>query len=84
MAARRAAWVGRTDAARARSASASRAFMYLIAFGSAAGEWRRSISFVETAEKAIVAGLREGAGASEVVCVRDCVERDLSRNSTMD
>ena len=39
---------------------------------------------VETAEKAIVAGLREGAGASDGVCVRDWVERDLSRNSTMD
>ena len=33
---------------------------------------------------AIVAGAREGEGAEDVVWVRDCAERDLSRNSTID
>lgn len=32
----------------------------------------------------MVAGAREGEGAVDVVWVRDCAERDLSRNSTMD
>ena len=32
---------------------------------------------------AIVAGVRVGAGATDVVCVRELTERDLSRNSTM-
>lgn len=32
---------------------------------------------------AIVAGARAGAGALEVVWVRDVVERDLSKNATM-
>ena len=35
-------------------------------------------------ESAIVAGARAGAGAEEIVCVRDIAERDLSRNSKMD
>lgn len=33
---------------------------------------------------AIVAGVSDGDGALEVVCVRDRVERDLSRKSTTD
>jgi microcompartment protein CcmK/EutM len=37
----------------------------------------------DAAEKAIVAGDKDGAGADEVVCVRDRAERDLSKNSTM-
>ena len=32
-------------------------------------------------ERAMVAGAREGAGAEEVVCVREVEDRDLSRNS---
>ncbi len=36
------------------------------------------------AENAMVAGVREGAGAVEVVRVLDCGDRDLSINSTMD
>ena len=38
----------------------------------------------DTSEKAIVAGAKAGAGAVEVVLVRDTAERDLSRNSTTD
>lgn len=34
-------------------------------------------------ESAIVAGLSVGAGAEEVVCVFETVERILSRNSTI-
>ncbi len=33
---------------------------------------------------AMVAGARDGDGAVDVVCVRDCAERDLSKNSTID
>jgi hypothetical protein len=38
----------------------------------------------DASEKAIVAGARAGAGAGDVVWVRDVAERDLSRNSTTD
>ena len=37
----------------------------------------------ETAVAANVAGVNVGAGALDVVCVRDLAERDLSRNSTI-
>ena len=37
-----------------------------------------------TEDCAIVAGVRAGAGAEEVVCVREMTERDLSRNSMID
>ena len=37
----------------------------------------------EIAVAANVAGVNEGAGALDVVCVRDLADRDLSRNSTM-
>ena len=39
---------------------------------------------LDVVENAIVAGAREGEGAEDVVWVRDCAERDLSRNSTID
>lgn len=42
------------------------------------------MTLLEIALNAMVAGVSEGEGAEEVVCVRDCVERDLSRNSTID
>lgn len=32
----------------------------------------------------MVAGAKDGDGAEDVVLVRDCAERDLSRNSTID
>ena len=35
------------------------------------------------AAKLTVAGVSDGAGAAETVCVWDEAERDLSRNSTM-
>lgn len=35
-------------------------------------------------ESAIVAGASAGAGAEETVCVREVVERDLSRKSRTD
>jgi hypothetical protein len=38
----------------------------------------------DASEKATVAGAKAGAGAIDVVLVRDVAERDLSRNSTTD
>jgi len=38
---------------------------------------------VQDVVAAIVAGDRTGAGAVDVVCVREIAERDLSKNSTM-
>lgn len=38
---------------------------------------------LEVVAKAIVAGASAGAGAFEVVWVREVAERDLSRNTTM-
>jgi len=49
--------------------------------GSAAGECRRSIRVVEMDDRAIVAGLRDGPGAAEVVCVCERADRELSKNS---
>jgi microcompartment protein CcmK/EutM len=43
-----------------------------------------SIILEDISEKAIVAGAKAGAGADDVVLVRDTAERDLSRNSTTD
>lgn len=34
-------------------------------------------------DNAIVAGVKEGAGAEDVVCVCDCADRDLSKNSSI-
>jgi len=56
-------------------------FVVEMTSGSAAGEWRRSIRVVETDDRAIVAGLRDGPGAAEVVCVCERADRDLSKNS---
>lgn len=42
------------------------------------------MTLFEAVLKAIVAGVNAGAGAEEVVWVRDCGDRDLSRNSTID
>lgn len=39
---------------------------------------------MDVVANAIVAGARDGEGAEDVVWVRDCAERDLSRNSTID
>jgi len=52
-----------------------------ITSGSAAGECRRSRRMVEMDDRAIVAGLREGPGAAEVVCVCERADRELSKNS---
>jgi len=38
---------------------------------------------LDVSVSAMVAGDKAGAGADEVVCVRDIAERDLSRNSTI-
>lgn len=38
----------------------------------------------DVSAKAIVAGASAGAGADDVVFVRDIAERDLSKNSTTD
>jgi hypothetical protein len=70
------------SAARASSASV-RACRYHSAFGSAAGELIVSTMVVEVEENAMVAGARDGAGAEDVVCVRDKADLDLSRNSTI-
>jgi len=43
-----------------------------------------SMIFEDASKKAIVAGAKAGAGAEDVVFVRDIAERDLSRNSTTD
>jgi len=56
-------------------------FVVEITPGSAEGECRRSIRVVETDDKAIVAGLRAGPGAAEVVCVCERADRELSKNS---
>ena len=56
-------------------------FAIEITSGSAEGEWRRSMRVVEMDDIAIVAGLREGPGAAEVVCVCERADRDLSKNS---
>jgi len=59
--------------------------MYSKALGDPPSEWRMSSTILEDAsEKAIVAGASAGAGAGDVVWVRDVAERDLSRNSTTD
>lgn len=42
------------------------------------------MTLLEAALNAMVAGVKAGAGADEVVLVRDCGDRDLSRNSTID
>ena len=39
---------------------------------------------LDVAVDAIVAGVNAGAGAVEIVCVRDVADRDLSRNSMTD
>ena len=56
-------------------------FAVEITSGSAEGEWRRSIRVVEMDDPAIVAGVREGPGAAEVVCVCERADRELSKNS---
>jgi hypothetical protein len=58
--------------------------MYSRILGDPPSEWRISIIFEDTSEDAIVAGDKAGAGAYDVVFVRDVAERDLSRNSTTD
>ena len=42
------------------------------------------MSWFARTESSIVAGANDGAGAELVVCVREIVLRDLSRNSMMD
>lgn len=42
-----------------------------------------SMIVVDVVVNAMVAGAKAGAGADDVVCVRDIPERDLSRNSTI-
>ena len=59
----------------------SAGFVVEIASGSAEGVCRRSIRVVETDDSAIVAGLRDGPGAADVVCVCERADRELSRNS---
>ena len=59
----------------------SEGFVVEITSGSAGGECKRLISVVETDDRAIVAGLREGPGAAEVVCVCERADRELSKNS---
>lgn len=56
-------------------------FVIEINSGSAEGECRRSIRIVETDDPAIVAGLRDGPGAAEVVCVCERADLELSKNS---
>jgi len=56
-------------------------FVTEMASGLAEGECRRSIRVVETEDRAIVAGLRDGPGAAEVVCVCERADLDLSKNS---
>ena len=59
--------------------------MYSRVPGDALSEWRMlSMIFEDASKKAIVAGAKAGAGAEDVVFVRDIAERDLSRNSTTD
>lgn len=38
---------------------------------------------VDIAENAMVAGANAGAGADEVVCVREMADRDLSKKSAI-
>ena len=59
----------------------SEGFMVEITSGSTEGECRRSIRVVEMDDRAIVAGLRDGPGAAEVVCVCERADRELSKNS---
>lgn len=59
----------------------SKGFVVEIASGSAEGECRSSIRVVEMDDMEIVAGLRDGPGAAEVVCVCERADRELSRNS---
>lgn len=66
------------------SDASSLALRYIKAFGSASSEWSRSMTLLLVAENSMVAGVKAGAGAEEVVWVRDRGERDLSRNSTID
>ena len=56
-------------------------FVVEITSGSAAGECRRSMRVVEMDDRAIVAGLRDGPGAADVVCVCERADRELSKNS---
>jgi len=59
--------------------------MYSRVLGDAPSEWRMlSMIFEDASENAIVAGAKAGAGAEDVVCVRDTADRDLSKNSTTD
>lgn len=55
--------------------------MVEITSGSAEGECRRSIRVVEMDDMAIVAGLKDGPGAAEVVWVCERADRELSKNS---
>jgi hypothetical protein len=59
----------------------SKGFVVVINSGSADGVCRRSIRVVEMEDRAIVAGLRDGPGAAEVVCVCERADRELSKNS---
>ena len=59
----------------------SEGFVVEITSGSAGGECKRSIRVVEMDDMAIVAGVRDGPGAAEVVCVCERADRELSKNS---
>jgi hypothetical protein len=62
-----------------------RAFKYSRVLGDPPSEWKILLMILEdTSEKAIVAGAKAGAGADDVVLVRETAERDLSRNPTTD
>lgn len=53
--------------------------------GDPPSEWKILLMILEDiSEKATVAGAKAGAGADDVVLVREIAERDLSRNSTID
>jgi hypothetical protein len=82
--ARRSLSQGRTVSAAFASSASVRACRYQRVLGSAAGELMIVTIASDVAAKSMVAGAREGAGAEDVVCVRDRADRDLSRNSTMD
>lgn len=74
---------GRSSLESCFNAESFLALKYTKAFGSAGSECNKSMILLADVVKAMVAGVRAGAGAEEVVWVRDRVERDLSRNSVI-
>lgn len=75
---------GRTSFDSVKREASSLASKYLRAVGSASSPCNISLMIIRDVDaKAMVAGVKTGAGNADVVCVRERAERDLSRKSAI-